>query len=58
MDSDGETVRRFLIELWVLLGTAYLAVILRYVSRIRTIGWSNLSWDDTLMLLAVVSDHL
>ncbi|KAK4156699.1 hypothetical protein C8A00DRAFT_12410 [Chaetomidium leptoderma] len=51
---EADVVRKFLIELWVLLGTAILVVVLRFVSRIRTIGWRNLSWDDTLMAVAII----
>ncbi|KAB5566909.1 hypothetical protein GE09DRAFT_1219166 [Coniochaeta sp. 2T2.1] len=50
----ANAVEEFLIELWVLQGVAFLVVVLRTVSRVRMIGWKNLSWDDLLMALATV----
>ncbi|KAK4205414.1 hypothetical protein QBC40DRAFT_320139 [Triangularia verruculosa] len=49
-----DAVRKFLRELWFLQGTAYLIVILRYVSRVRTVGLEGLSWDDIIMAFTTV----
>ncbi|KAK0714381.1 hypothetical protein B0T21DRAFT_396382 [Apiosordaria backusii] len=49
-----DPVRKFLLELWSLQGTTYLIVALRYVSRVRTVGWGGLSWDDIIMALATM----
>ncbi len=45
---------KFITEVWGLQGAAYLVVCLRYYSRISTLGWRKLAWDDFIMLLAVV----
>ncbi|KAI0880321.1 uncharacterized protein GGS22DRAFT_86469 [Annulohypoxylon maeteangense] len=50
----GESETAFVREVWGLQGTAYLVVGLRYFSRISTLGWRSLSWDDAIMLLAIV----
>ena len=53
--ADQEAAaNRFISEVWGLQGTAYIVVALRYYSRISTLGWSKLAWDDFIMLLAVV----
>ncbi|KAK0714757.1 hypothetical protein B0H67DRAFT_221609 [Lasiosphaeris hirsuta] len=51
---SAEEANRFIREVWGLQGAAYLVVGLRYSSRIHTLGWSKLAWDDTLMLLATL----
>lgn len=56
LDPMESEARKFLHELWVLQGVAYLVVALRYYSRIRINGWRHLAWDDLTMALAVVSD--
>ncbi|KAH8882507.1 hypothetical protein GQ53DRAFT_812006 [Thozetella sp. PMI_491] len=45
---------KFISEVWGLQGAAYLVVGLRYYSRIATLGWRKLAWDDFLMVLAVL----
>ena len=57
--ADQEAAaNRFISEVWGLQGTAYIVVALRYYSRISTLGWSKLAWDDFIMLLAVVRDSI
>ncbi|KAK3352509.1 hypothetical protein B0T25DRAFT_186916 [Lasiosphaeria hispida] len=50
----AEEANRFIREVWGLQGAAYLVVGLRYASRIHSLGWSKLAWDDTLMFLATL----
>ncbi|KAI1496212.1 hypothetical protein F5X99DRAFT_401083 [Biscogniauxia marginata] len=53
--SDAEhQANLFIQEVWGLQGTAYLVVALRYFSKLKTVGWRNFSWDDSLMFLAVL----
>ncbi len=57
--ADQEAAaNRFISEVWGLQGAAYIVVALRYYSRISTLGWSKLAWDDSIMLLAVVRDSI
>ncbi|KAL7628549.1 hypothetical protein AAE478_000064 [Parahypoxylon ruwenzoriense] len=44
----------FIQEVWGLQGTAYFVVALRYYSRLATLGWRNLAWDDAIMAIAIV----
>ena len=55
MGSPEEEANRFIREVWGLQVAAYLVVGLRYFSRIHTLGWKKLAWDDALMFLAIVS---
>ncbi|KAK0645455.1 hypothetical protein B0T16DRAFT_314222, partial [Cercophora newfieldiana] len=49
-----EEANRFIREVWGLQGAAYLVVGLRYFSRIHSMGWRKLAWDDALMFLAIL----
>ncbi|KAI0385732.1 hypothetical protein F5Y04DRAFT_291184 [Hypomontagnella monticulosa] len=52
MSSEPE--QAFIREVWGLQGVAYLIVALRYYNRFSIMGWHSLSWDDGIMLLAVI----
>lgn len=52
MSSDE--AQKFIDEVWGLQGVAYLVLLLRYYSRIVTLGWGKLALDDFLIALATV----
>lgn len=52
MSSDE--AQNFIDEVWGLQGVAYLVLLLRYYSRIVTLGWGKLALDDFLIALATV----
>lgn len=52
MSSDE--AQKFIDEVWGLQGVAYLVLLLRYYSRIVTLGWGKLALDDLLIALATV----
>ncbi|KAI2465734.1 hypothetical protein F4781DRAFT_12963 [Annulohypoxylon bovei var. microspora] len=52
MSDESETA--FIREVWGLQGTAYLVVALRYFNKLSTLGRHSLSWDDAIMLVAIV----
>lgn len=52
MSSDE--AQKFIKEVWGLQGVAYLVLVLRYYSRIATLGWRKLALDDFLIALATV----
>ncbi|RYP59876.1 hypothetical protein DL770_010127 [Monosporascus sp. CRB-9-2] len=55
MAEDAQkAAQRFIRELWSLQGVSYAVVAARYYSRISTLGWQNLAWDDSLMALATL----
>ncbi|GKT46128.1 uncharacterized protein ColSpa_06309 [Colletotrichum spaethianum] len=51
MSAEAE---KFIREVWGLQGAAYLVVGMRYYSRISTLGWRKVSWDDLLMGVATL----
>ncbi|KAK5658179.1 hypothetical protein OQA88_2152 [Cercophora sp. LCS_1] len=55
MASPEGEAERFILEVWILQGTAYLMVGLRYFNRIHSMGFSGLTWDDLLMLFATLT---
>ncbi|RYP41264.1 hypothetical protein DL767_001118 [Monosporascus sp. MG133] len=55
MAEDAQkAAQEFIRELWSLQGVSYAVVAARYYSRISTLGWRSLAWDDTLMALATL----
>ncbi|ORY71421.1 uncharacterized protein BCR38DRAFT_492574 [Pseudomassariella vexata] len=50
----ADAAQKFIQEVWGLQGTAYLVVGIRYATRIQTVGWQKLAWDDFFMLLATL----
>lgn len=52
MSSDE--AQNFIDEVWGLQGVAYLVLLLRYYSRIVTLGWGKLALDDFLIAVATV----
>ncbi|ROW00012.1 hypothetical protein VPNG_08351 [Cytospora leucostoma] len=51
MPSEAQ---EFINEVWGLQGVAYLALALRYYSRITTLGWRKFSLDDYMIALATL----
>ncbi|RYP47066.1 hypothetical protein DL769_011344 [Monosporascus sp. CRB-8-3] len=55
MAEDAEkAAQQFIRELWSLQGVSYAVVVARYYSRVSTLGWRSLAWDDCLMALATI----
>lgn len=52
---SSEEAQKFIDEVWGLQGVAYVVVVLRYYSRIVTLGRGKLALDDYLIALATVS---
>ncbi|KAJ0120454.1 hypothetical protein J7T55_015181 [Diaporthe amygdali] len=51
---SSEEAQKFIDEVWGLQGVAYVVVVLRYYSRIVTLGWGKLALDDYLIALATL----
>lgn len=51
---SSEEAQNFIDEVWGLQGVAYVVLLLRYYSRIVTLGWGKLALDDFLIALATV----
>ena len=46
----------FIAEAFSLLAIGIIVIALRWVSRLMTVGFTHLAWDDYLMIVAGVSD--
>lgn len=53
---SSQEAQKFINEVWGLQGVAYLIVVLRYYSRIVTLGWGRLALDDYLIAFATVGN--
>lgn len=51
MPSEAQ---EFINEVWGLQGVAYLVLILRYYSRVVTLGWGKFALDDYLIAVATI----
>jgi hypothetical protein len=51
---SSEEAQKFIDEVWGLQSVAYVVLVLRYYSRIATLGWGKLALDDILIALATV----
>lgn len=49
--------QEFINEVWGLQAVAYIALALRYYSRIEALGWRKFALDDYLMIVATVSSQ-
>lgn len=55
MPSEAQ---EFINEVWGLQAVAYVVLVLRYYSRVVTLGWGKFALDDYLIAVATVSKRL
>ena len=53
----SSSIQQLVVETWVEYSIATLVVLLRYYTRIRMVGISNLDYDDYIMPVAWVSSR-